>query len=114
MTMTELLESRTDTARVGWITRAALVALTAVAAALVDWALWTQAGGVDLRVDSGGVRDVGVASVVVSTVVCTLLGAVAATSLAAGLGLASLHLVVSAVAIVGLAIVARRRRWTDG
>lgn len=111
------------------------VAVTAAVAATVVWLLWTQVGDVELEVKSGaGTQQVGLVSVIVSSMVVTLVGGVllrwwerrseqgrrrwtilavgvavismitptSALTLAAGLGLASLHVVVAVVVIAGL------------
>ncbi|MGH1561265.1 DUF6069 family protein [Mumia sp. DW29H23] len=109
------------------------VAGTTAAAAAAAWAVWTQVADVTLEVDGfgGAAQEVGVASVVVSTIVVVLAGGAllrwmqrrsesgrrrwtwvaigfavlslvsttSALTASAGIALASLHLLVAAVAI---------------
>ncbi|MER7557392.1 DUF6069 family protein [Nocardioides sp. NPDC126508] len=129
--MTNETEQR---ARVGWPRIGGVVAGAAVAATAV-WLLWTQAGGVDLEVRSGGgSQQIGIGSVIVSSLIVALAGGVllrwwegrsergtrrwtilavgiavvslitptSALTVATGLGLASLHVVVAVVVIAGL------------
>ncbi|MEI7057800.1 DUF6069 family protein [Nocardioides sp. CCNWLW239] len=132
--MTTMTNETAQRPRVCW-GRIMTVAATAAAAAAVVWVLWTQVGGVALEVKSGsGTQQIGLASVIISTLVIAIVGgtllrwwagrsekgtrrwtmlaigiAVAslitptsAVTVAAGLGLASLHVVVGIVVIVGL------------
>ena len=126
---------RSTTARRTAVADLGVAGATAAAAALL-WAVWSQVADVALEVKGPGgeAQDVGVVSVVVSTVVLVLAGgglltwmqrrsaagvrrwtwgAVGFTALslltptsavtpAAGIALASLHLLVAAMAIVGL------------
>ncbi|MEU6135366.1 DUF6069 family protein [Nocardioides sp. NPDC047086] len=132
--MTTVTNETAQRTRVGW-RRIGAVAAVAAGAATVVWLLWSQAGGVDLEVKSGsGSQQIGVASVIVSSLLIALVGGAllrwwegrsergtrrwtilaagiavlslitptSALTLAAGLGLASLHVVVAVVVIAGL------------
>ncbi|MER6971054.1 DUF6069 family protein [Nocardioides sp. NPDC000445] len=132
--MTTVTNETARRTRVGW-PRIGGVAATAAVAATVVWLLWTQAGGVDLEVKSGGgSQQIGIGSVIVSSLIIALAGGAllrwwegrsergtrrwtmlavgiavlslitptSALTVAAGLGLASLHVVVAVVVIAGL------------
>lgn len=132
--MTTLTNETAQRTRVGW-RRIMGTAAVAAAAATAVWLLWTQAGGVDLEVRSGGgTQQIGIGSVLVSSLLIALAGGAllrwwegrsergtrrwtmlavgiavvslitptSALTVAAGLGLASLHVVVAVLVIVGL------------
>ncbi|GGR50672.1 peptidoglycan/LPS O-acetylase OafA/YrhL [Nocardioides luteus] len=130
-TMTSDVEIST---RVGWPRIVGVAAASAMAATAV-WLLWDAVGGVEMAVRSGtGSQQIGIGSVIVSSLVIAMLGGAllrwwqsrseratrrwtllavgiavvslitptSALSLAAGLALVSLHLVVAVVVIAGL------------
>jgi uncharacterized membrane protein len=132
--MTTVTNETAQRTRVGW-RRIGAVAAVAAAAATATGLLCARAGGVDLEVKSGtGSQQIGVASVIVSSLLIALAGGAllrwwegrsergarrwtmlavgiavislvtptSALTLAAGLGLASLHVVVAIVVIAGL------------